>query len=101
MQKSRNPLGGLALIAALAGLGASVHVGNLPSPPPGTFANEGTQSPSNADRGTPQRSATLNASDRAMLGSGWRGNRGPQRWPGRGWSVAHDRRMARKARNRG
>lgn len=46
------------------------------------------------------RVAERNAIERAMFGGYGYGGSGPRRWPGRGWSVAHDRRMARKRRNK-
>lgn len=87
------------LVSALAMamlMGAGFSVSPSPQATRGTTASE-----PNAERAKPanqnpavQRS-TQYAAFRAAVGGGWR----RRTYPGLGWPVAHDRRMARKKRN--
>jgi hypothetical protein len=101
MRKFRSGLGAASLmaVAALAGLGAGAQVAGE-----GTTARASTGVLKSFTLGkllpfgrTAERGS---GTDRAIAGGyGLAGATGTKRWPGRGWSVAHDRRMAKKRRN--
>ncbi len=91
MRNSRSSILGAAALAALAfGL-----------PTSGAFVGSGVSANSSgghqADKGSPSKLATSNAVERAIYGG--YGSSSSRRHQGKGWPIAHDRRMARKRRN--
>jgi len=85
-------LGAAAIIAALAGTGLNLHVMDG-----SRVAKSGNQGVDNSGKGTLNKS--VRAELRSIFGSGWARGSGDRRMPGTGWSVATDRRRAKKARN--
>lgn len=88
----------VALLAAVAGLGGMF--GAAQQFTPGTTSLTGfSRAMSQADRTMPNRDASRATSLKAMLGGGRFSGKIKRRYPGVGWSVAQDRRMAKKRRN--
>lgn len=92
MRNSRSSILGIAALASLAAFGSQLNTNIL-----GSGASVTSSSGHNADKSSPSKLATSNAIERAIYGG--YGSSSSFRHHGKGWSVAQDRRMARKRRN--
>ena len=86
----------LVAIAGLAALGIPVATSINTAPVEGRSARSVEQAASKS--ATTRTVEVSSAIERAVFG-GYYSRAGRRTYPGRGWPVAHDRRMARKRRN--
>lgn len=95
MRNSRASLFGTLAAAALA---AGLAPGSVVIAGGGTAASESRDSVSTKATNKATR-LPATPSLESIFGRGFPASAGSRTWPGLGWPVAHDRRMARKRRN--
>lgn len=96
--KPRTPTTAMLLLASIGGIFAGAGIDVVQTRDANANATATAEQSRTIQLGNVSRTAERN-SLKNIFNSGWAIHRGPRRWPGCGWSVAIDRRRAKKARN--